>query len=170
MKRSGFVLSALYEALDKRRVERNMTWTAVAREVNRNRTTRRAIAVSTITSLQHKPAGEGDGILQMILWLDRTPESFIPGIEDAESERYRLPNLTTSQILRWDTRALYLALNAERLRRQWTWSDVARELRGYTPGMLTNLSKGGRIGFPRVMRLVRWLGKPAVTFTRISDW
>jgi hypothetical protein len=31
-------------------------------------------------------------------------------------------------------------------------------------------SRGLSIGFPRVMPLTRWLGEPAVTFTRIADW
>ena len=31
--------------------------------------------------------------------------------------------------------------------------------------MLTTLARGPRIGFPRVMRLVRWLDRPAVTTT-----
>jgi hypothetical protein len=126
--------------------------------------------LSTITGLRHKPIGEGDSILQILLWLGRTPESFVSNFRDSDSECFRLPSLTTGQILRWDTHALFLALNAQRLERQLTWSGVAREVRGFTPGMLTNLSKGGRIGFPRVMRLVRWLGRPAVTFTRIADW
>jgi hypothetical protein len=47
---------------------------------------------------------------------------------------------------------------------------VAWEVGGFTPGMLTNLSKGGRIGFPRVMRLVRRLDQPAAVFTRIAGW
>jgi len=41
---------------------------------------------------------------------------------------------------------------------------------GFTPAMLTNLASGPRIGFPRVMRLVRWLGQPAVSFTRVAQW
>jgi hypothetical protein len=165
-----FDLFALYEAIDKRRRGRNMSWASVAKEVNRCRTTRHLIAASTITGLRIKPVVEGDGILQVLLWLGRTPESFVSDIPESDSERFQLPNLTTSQILRWDTHAFYLALNAQRLQGQLTWSGVARELRGFPPGMLTNLSKNGRIGFPGVMRLVRWLGKPAVTFTRIADW
>ena len=164
-----FDLRALYDALDERRRERNISWTALAREVNRGSTTGHPIAVSTITGLREKPVGEGDGILQMLLWLGRTPESFVPDITDADSERFRLPDVILSQTLRWDARALFLALNAQRAERQLTWADVARELRGFTPGMLTNLSKGGRVGFPPVMRLVRWLGRPAVSFTRIAD-
>jgi len=167
---ADFDLFALYEAVDKRRREREMSWASVAGEVNRFRTTRRPIAVSTITGLRTKSVGEGDGILQIPLWLGRTPESFVSNITDADSQRFQLPNLTTGQVLRWDTHALFLALNAQRLQRQLAWSDVARELKGFTPGMLTNLAKGGRIGFPRVMRVVRWLGRPAVEFTRIADW
>jgi hypothetical protein len=165
-----FDLKALYDALDGRRRERNMSWTGVAREVNRRRTKLRPIALSTIRSLGQKPVGEGDGILQMLLWLGRTPESFMSDIADSDSERFRLPQPDHSQILRWDTRALFLALNSQRVERQLTWAEVAQEVRGFTPGMLTSLSKGGRIGFPRVMRLVRWLGRPAAAFTRIAYW
>ena len=86
-----FDLRALYDALDERRRERQISWAVVASEVNRFRTRRRPIAASTITSLQTKPRGQGDGILQMLLWLGRTPESFVPGIADAAAERYRLP-------------------------------------------------------------------------------
>jgi hypothetical protein len=28
----------------------------------------------------------------------------------------------------------------------------------------------GRTGFPHVMRILRWLGQPAVAFTRIAAW
>ena len=170
MARNDFDLRALYEALDARRRERDLSWTAVARDVNRFRTTLRPISTSTITSLRQKPVGEGDGILQMLLWLGRTSESFVPDITDSDSHRFRLPDVTKGQVLRWDTRALFSALNAQRLERKLTWAEVARDVGGFTPGMLTNLAKGGRIGFPRVMRLVRWLDRPAAGFTRIARW
>ncbi len=157
-----FDLRAVYDALDARRRERQISWTVVASEVNRFRTRLRPIAVSTITSLRTKPKGEGDGILQMLLWLGRTPESFVPGVADAGAERFRLPDLKRGEILRWDTRALFRALDAERQERQLTWAQVAREVR-FTSGMLTTLAKGPKIGLPRVMRLVRWLDRPAVT-------
>jgi hypothetical protein len=165
-----FDLRALYDALDERRRERQVSWAVVAAEVNRFRTTRRPIAVSTITGLRQKAGGEGDGILEMLLWLRRTPESFVPDVVDGNSARFRLPELTEGQILRWDTGALFLALDAQRLERRLTWTEVARDIGDFTPGMLTNLSKGGRVGFPRVMRLVQWLGRPAVAYTRVADW
>jgi hypothetical protein len=170
MPRRDFDLRALYEALDVQRRKRELSWVAVADEVNRHRTTRRPIAASTITGLRQKAIGEGDGILQMLLWLRRTPESFVPEFADGHSAQYVLPEPARGQILRWDTQALFAALDTERRERRLTWAAVSREIGGFTPGMLTSLSKGGRIGFPRVMRLVRWLGRPAAAFTRIADW
>jgi len=170
MDQTDFDLRALYDALDEQRRARQMSWAAVTSAVNGLRTRRRPIAASTITGLKRKPVVEGDGILQMLLWLRRTPESFVPGAADAHSDCFCRPRLTAGQILRWDTHALFTALDEQRRARQLTWTEVAREIRGFTPGMLTNLSKGGRTGFPHVMRLVRWLDQPAAVFTRIADW
>jgi hypothetical protein len=167
---TNFDLKVLYAALDEQRIARNLTWAAVAREVNRHVTTLRPIAASTITSLREKPDAEGDAVLQMLLWLGRTPESFVPGLGQADSERFRLREVSKGQILRWDTKALHAAINSRREARGMTWQEVAREIRGFTPGMLTNLAKGGRIGFPRVMRLVSWLDEPAAAFTRVAAW
>jgi hypothetical protein len=36
--------------------------------------------------------------------------------------------------------------------------------------MLTRMSRGGRVGFPLVTRLVRWLDQPAVSFTYVARW
>ena len=80
-----------------------MTWAAAAREINRFITKGRPIATSTITGLRTKPSGEGDGILQMLLWLDRAPESFVPGMQDVEAERFRLREPEAGHVLRWDT-------------------------------------------------------------------
>jgi hypothetical protein len=146
-----------------------MTWAAAAREINRFHKETHPIAVSTITGLTSRVSSEGDGVLQMLLWLRRTPESFVPGIEEAHDHRFRLRELGKEQILRWDTKALHSALNARRQAREMTWKEVAQQIGGYTPGMLANLANGGRIGFPGVMRIVRWIGQPAAVFTRASD-
>src|SRR5262249_49330866 len=130
----NFSLRNLYVALDERRRERSLSWSEVALEVNRHRTFLRPIAVSTIKGLETKPDGEGDGILQMLLWLDRTPESFLVDVvPDGDDSRFRLPRLTRGQILRWDTKALHAALDTERKARGLTWASVAFEIRGVTP-------------------------------------
>jgi hypothetical protein len=162
---ADFDLRTLYEALDEQRRARQLSWAAVAREINRGSKEGHPVATSTITGLKSKPAGEGDGILSMLLWLRRTPESLIPGYEDADAERFRLSEPGTGQALRWDTKALHAALNAQRQARGMTWKEVGQEIGGCTAGMLTNLAKGGRVGFPGVMRYVRWLDRPAAAFT-----
>jgi hypothetical protein len=68
--------------------------------------------------------------------------------------------------LRFDTAALHAALDAKRRERGQTWREVASELPGFTPNMLTNLASGPLIGFPRVMTLTQWLGRPAADFVR----
>lgn len=165
-----FDLRALHDALENQRRAQQMSWAAVAAEVNHLRTRGRPIAVSTITGLKQTPLAEGDGILQMLLWLRRTPESFVPGMTDPCSDVFCRPRLSTGQILRWDSRTLFAAVDQARRVRQLTWTAVARDVGGFTPNMLTNLSKGGRVTFPGAMRLVRWLGQPAAAFTRVADW
>jgi len=162
----NFDLKALFEALDAERRARQMSWAAVMREINRFDAQGNPIATSTITGLKDKRVAEGDGVLQMLLWLRRSPESFLPGFPDAENERFRLPVLPKEQILRWDAKALYAAVEEQRGLRGMTWKDVAQEVGGVTPNMLANLAKGGRTGFPVVMRVTGWLRRPAADFTR----
>lgn len=165
-----FSLRALYDALDEQRGARGISWAVVTQEVSRHCTVLRPIASSTITGLKNKRVGEGDGILQMLLWLDRSPESFVPGFEGPDGERYRLPQVGPRQILRLDTKKLHAAIDAQRRELGLTWAETARTIAGYTPNMLTNLAKGPRTGFPHVMRLVRWLNRPLADFTRIARW
>jgi len=163
--RTDFDLKQLYAAIDEKRRAEAMSWTAVTRHINRFDTVGHPIATSTIRGLANKSVAEGDGVLQMLLWLDRTPESFVHGFRDGDSERFRLTRPDADHILRWDTRALHAAVDAERRARGITWRELGRELGGFTAAMLTNLARGGRTGFPGVMRLTRWLNRPARTFT-----
>src|SRR5262245_10384570 len=130
---SDFSLNALYNAIDEQRHSRGLSWAALAREVNRFKMDRHPIASSTITGLKSKRVAEGDGILQMLLWLGRTPESFCPGFPEATAPRYHLRDLPQMQILRFDTKALHAALNAQREAKGMTWREVADEIGGFTP-------------------------------------
>ena len=167
--RPDFDLKALYQAIDAQRLSRELSWAAVVREISRNPSYGHAGSTSTITGVKDRTVAEGDGVLQMLLWLHRTPESFIPGFEAADSERFILPVPGEGQVLRWDAAQLYRALDVQRQARGISWKEAAQEIGGVSPGMLTNLAKGGRVGFPSVMRMVGWLEKPAVLFTRFSN-
>ncbi len=106
----------------------------------------------------------------MLLWLDRTPESFVPGHPWANAEEARLRRVGPDRILRFDAAAIHAALDARCIERGATWARIAAEIGGIAASGLTRLAKGGRVGFPDVMRICAWLGRPAASFTRSSSW
>jgi len=171
---TDFDVIALHTAINARRIDRGMNWTAVAREVNRadERFDVHPISPSTISGLKNKRWGvEGDGVLQMLLWLDRTPESFVPGHPGAAHPDARLPKVPGKKILRFDVPAIYEKLDGARAARELTWAEAATEIGGlYNAEMLKNMRKQRRTGFPHVMRLSRWLHCPAAALTRMADW
>jgi len=164
-----FDVDALYAALDEARRARGLSWQQLAREISAQfgRTGSRPIAASTLSGMRGKRVIEGDGVLQALRWLNRTPESFVPGHQSSADET--LPHVEPDRILRFDAIAIHNALDAQRTARGLTWPQVAREIGGVAPSGLTRLANGGRLGFPGVMRIFRWLGKSAVSFTRIAE-
>jgi hypothetical protein len=166
-----FDVDALYAALDERRRARGLSWQGVAREVSRpfDTTPSRPIAASTLTGMRTRRAIEGDGVPQQLRWLNRTPESFVPGGAGAAAADCALPHVAPNKILRFDTRAIYAALDAQRRDRGLTWKQVAIDIGGFQPAALTRLANGGRTGFPDVMRIARWLGRPVASLTRITS-
>jgi len=162
-----FDVEALYAALDAQRQARGLSWQQAVREINTlfDRTPARPVSASTVTGMRSRAVIDGDGVLQMLRWLDRTPESFVPGSPEAAA----LPDIPSDRILRFDARKMYSALDSRRAERGMTWKQVADEIGGFSAAMLTRLSQGGRVGFPHVMRITHWLGRPAVAFTRISE-
>jgi hypothetical protein len=166
-----FSLSALSVALETQRQARGFTWAEVLREMNgtRKHGSSRQMAVSTVSGAGTRRAVEGDGVLQMLRWLGRSPESFVPGLLESGAANVLLPDVPSGNVLRFDTKKLHAALDTERASRGLSWAQVARQTR-MTAAMLTHLAAGGRTGFPHVMRMTAWLGRPAAEFTRASDW
>ncbi|HVW10471.1 MAG TPA: hypothetical protein VHC90_17910 [Bryobacteraceae bacterium] len=169
---SDFDIRALHAALDARRVESGLSWAAVARAVSRadERGGDHPIAASTISGLKDKRWGvEGDGVLQMLLWLDRTPESFVPGHPGADHPEARLPRAGVPAILRFDVPGIYAKIETQRNARRLTWKEAACDIGGFfNAESLRSLSRGKRIAFPGVMRLARWLHCPAAALTRMA--
>jgi hypothetical protein len=92
-----------------------------------------------------------------------------PTITESRLKVRHYLTVSPNRILRFDARAIYSALDVRRRERQLTWAQVAKEIGGFTTvNTLTHLAKGGRVGFPHVMRVFRWLGRPAASFTRIT--
>ena len=166
MPTGDFDVDGLYAALDTERRARGLSWQQLARQISAQfgRTGLSPIAASTLRGMCTRRFVEGDGVLQALRWLNRTPESFVAGHTPASDEV--LPHVESDRILRFDASAIYKALDAQRATRGLTWPEVAREIGGVAPAGLTRLANGGRVGFPEVMRIFRWLGRPAASFTR----
>jgi hypothetical protein len=162
---------ALQEALDGERRARALTWDQAAAEINEpfRNTPSIPISVSTLRAMTTKRSVTSAVVLQVLHWLRRTPESFLIGRDAAPARGEALPAAGPAQILRFDTAAIHAALDAKRRERGLTWSEAAKEMQGFTPGMLTNLAMGPLIGFPRVMALTQWLGRPAADFVRVRS-
>ena len=126
--------------------------------------------MATIRGLENRREAEGDGVLQILVWLDRTPESFVPGIEDAQAARYRLRVVESNRILRFDTKAMHAALDQKRQATGATWKAMAAAIGVGSASPLTNLARGGRTGICNAVRISCWLGRPTADFTRVSDW
>jgi len=157
-----FDLKALHSAIDDERSRRGLTWSGVAKEIGERFV---KMSPSTIKGVGDRPRVEGDGVLQIMLWLGRAPESFVPGycgtlvpLRPAES----------GKVLRWDTASIFSALDQKRDSRDLTWGAVADEIGGITPQQLRGMAKGGRTFLPEVMRVVDWLGVPASDLTKES--
>lgn len=166
-----FNMRALVDELDEQRRVRGLSWVQLAAEINRPFETTSSIPISpgTLRDMLKKRSVTSVVVLQVLRWLDRTPESFLSGSTRNASPEEKLPNAGLDRILRFDTRAIYYALQQERLRRDLTWQQVADEMPGFTPSMLTNLADGPLIGFPRVMTIIQWIGWPAAAFVRVCS-
>lgn len=161
-------MRALQAALDGERRFRNLTWDQLAADINDpfRHTPSIPISVGTLSAMTKKRSVTSAVVLQVLRWLRRTPESFLAGRDQPPLPAEHLPEAGPSRILRFDTAAMHAALNARRQEKGITWSEVAKEMPGFTPSMLTNLANGPLIGFPRVMTITQRLGRPAADFVR----
>jgi hypothetical protein len=168
---TDFSLRALYDALDAQRRARGLSWSGVTKEMHQMHqrpANSRRLSASTMTGTRTRSAAEGDGVLAMLRWLGRTPESFMPDYRVSEPIDARLPDVPPGKVLRFDAKKIYAALDARRTERGMTWPEIATEIGTNVPSLM-HLSKGKRVVFPGVMRIFRWLKLPAAHFTRASD-
>lgn len=168
---STFDLNELLTALDSERRARSLSWSALTREINAlfRDVPCHPIATSTITGLKQKREVIGNAALQMLVWLDRTPESLMLGHDNSTNPAEVLPRLGPDRILRFDTRAIFQAIDAVRVERHLSWRQVAEEIGGVNAAQLTRFAKGAGIGFVTVGRIAQWLGRPVASFTVASS-
>ena len=167
MASNDFSLQALYAALDAQRQERGYSWSRATREMVQHGK-RHPLSPSTVKGMRTKAVAEADGVLAMLRWLGRSPESFLQTSNPAAARSACLPDIPSGKVLRFDTSRIYAALDSRRLERKMTWAQVAEEV-GLGVSTLTHLAKGGRTSFPGVMRVMQWLGEQSACFMYASD-
>ena len=69
---------------------------------------------------------------------------------------------------RFDSKALYQALDEQRRSRDLTWDEVATEI-GVSKATISRTKGGGRMEVDGMLAMVAWLGVPVETFVRDSD-
>lgn len=167
MASNDFSLQALYAALDAQRQERGYSWSRATREMVQHGK-RHPLSLSTVKGMRTKALAEADGVLAMLRWLGRSPESFLPASDVTGERGACLPDIPSGKVLRFDTIRIHAALDVQRLERKMTWVQVAEEI-GLGVSTLTHLAKGGRTAFPGVMRIMQWLGEPSARYMYASD-
>jgi hypothetical protein len=172
---ADFDVAALYDALDGQRRARGLSWRQVADQISaqharwlaRRGDSAHPLSPSTLTGMRERRSITANHALGMLLWLGRTPESFVGG--DDTRDDTMLPVVGPDRILRWDSVALHRELDAQRRERGLTWQRVASEVR-CSPSQVTGLA---RLRYsPSIvpaMRMVRWLDRPAAEFTIAVD-
>jgi len=108
---------------------------------------------------------ELDGVMGMTRWLGRTVESFAGG----DGGPAKSGVLTKSgRYTRFDTTALYAAVDEQRQRRRLTWEQVAFEVwpTGPSgPNQLKRLADGGRADVYSALAICGWLNRTILSFT-----
>jgi hypothetical protein len=131
---TDFNVGALFSALDAQRRDRRLNWQGVARELwdlSATLSARRndhPISASTLTGMAKRKDTSCQHALFMLRWLDRTPESFVPG-STGDARKNVFPRAGPDQRLRWDLQRLFDSLDTHRRERTLTWPQLARELR-----------------------------------------
>ena len=69
---------------------------------------------------------------------------------------------------RFDTKALYAALDQQRTTRGLSWTKVAAEI-GVSASTITRTRTGGRMEVDGMLAMVSWLRVPVETFVRGRD-
>jgi hypothetical protein len=170
-----FDVGAFFEALDRQRVERHLSWRQVADEmwqlssVLNQRRQSHPISPSTITGMEKRGDTSCQHALFFLRWLDRTPESFLSG-SVAEAVGTILPEAGPDRRLRWNLAATYLALDERRRQRHLTWPQAARQLR-CSASQLTGIRTAKyAIAMTLAMRIVQWVQRPAADFVYPAEW
>jgi len=171
---AGFDGSALIAALDARRADRGLGWTALAdvlwqQSADLNaQLSDHSLCPGALVRTARRGAMSCQYALILLRWIGRAPEDFLTG-RVVDVGDVQLPEAGPESRLRWDLSHLHAVLNERRRERGLTWAQLAAEL-DCTPSRLTNLRTARLADMDLTMRITQWLGLPAARFIHPAQW
>lgn len=170
-----FDCTALFDALDQRRLAVGLSWYQLADELwdqssdlNAQREGDHPLCGGAVQRLRERGATSCQYALFMLRWLEHAPEDFLTGpVVDVGD--VRLPHAEADSRLRWDLGELHTALDERRRTHGLTWVALATEL-ACTPARLTNLRTARLTDMDLAMRTTQWLRRPAAAFIHPARW
>ena len=166
--------AALVAALDARRVESGLGWSALADALTqqssqlRTEMNEHAVCPGALVRTVKRGSMSCQYAVMLLQWLGRVPEEFLTG-QRREVGDVSLPTVGSDVRLRWDLPQLYDAVDSRRRQRDLTWVALASDL-GCTSSRLTNLRTARLADMDLTMRLTQWLGRPAAEFVHPATW
>lgn len=159
--RNTFQPKVLHAALDAQRTARRMSWEGLAYAL--------AIPASSLQDILTREILETDEVLQMTRWLGLNIESFVGEGKDRVAGPDPGDVRSTGRKLRFDTAALYQAVDATRRAENLTWVLVSKDIGAKlaTPFMLSGLAKAQRIDLYTMLAIVHWLDGHTSRFTKL---
>jgi hypothetical protein len=172
----AFDVRAMFDAMDRQRCERNLSWAGVAREMwsmshelNATRPTDHPISAATLTAMPKRGMTSCQHALCVLGWIGQPPEAFLTGPGEIRSDA-TLPDFGPDRRLRWSLKRLYAGIDQGRRAAGLTWRQIADQL-GCTPNQLTGLRTARyATGIDLAMRIAQWLDRPAADFIRAAKW
>ncbi|GJL66869.1 MAG: hypothetical protein NPIRA05_18400 [Nitrospirales bacterium] len=70
---------------------------------------------------------------------------------------------------RFDTKALYVALEEHRLKRSMSWNEISKEI-GVSVSTMKRTKLGGRMEVDGMLAMVGWLGVKVEVFVQETDY
>ena len=171
-----FDVGALYSALDDKRSEMGLSWTAAAKQIwelsaqlNASRPTDHPISPATLTNMVKNRGISCQHALFTLRWLARTPESFLAPPPDDDG-RFKLPEVDPGHRLRWSLKRLYASMDAQRRAENLGWVALA-EVIGCSANQLTGLRTAKfATSMDLAMRIAQWTGRPGAEFVYAATW
>jgi len=71
-------------------------------------------------------------------------------------------------VIRFDPKALFTSLDAERTRRGLSWQELSRDM-GVSASTMKRLEHGGRLEVDGMLTMVAWLGRKVESFTKQTE-